>query len=715
MRDEKHSNFKAISKIAEMLSQDQLGEFVSLLPPASRKKLQTHMEQKKEHSAAAGVGGTSSLLAATVIVDVDDDTAVRDQVATRAQPDNVKLVKLHARGAVGEVFVAFDHQLSREVALKRIRPDLPQTTRRFDRFVREAAITAKLQHPCIVPVYDFHLSGQDVHYTMPLVSGETLSTLIAQTHQELGPSPRRDRWIASLRPLLVHFLAVCNAIDYAHSQNVLHRDIKPENVMIGTQGQTIVLDWGCAKEIDGGTSPDNDPLSQDTELAEILGVTLQKGMTIAGSVMGTLEYMSPEQAAGDIERIDQRSDIFGLGTTLFNLLTNQSALECAKGDTLDVDQALEAIHQGVHRRVDAVSNNVPRALTEICHRAMAFSPEDRYQSAGDLGQEIDAFLAGEPVSVYAEPVADRALRFVKRYRTTFTTLVGMLLVGFLALSFVAVQINNQRDQLATKNEQLADLNLRLTRSVATEKQLTHEATVRQQEGMQHLYDTEMLLASEAYSNPGGFGRMRELVGRWSDSQRSPFTGWEWKFLRAMGDQEQWIAAIDATGHRIVFTRDESLGRVFDFNQCQMVTLDTTKHQIVERRSLPKGVTAADLNRDQSLLALGFESGKITVLDLNNENEPVEFDGLDSAVTDVSWNIGGDYLAASDSSGELGVWQWFERKRLASASGVLNMARKRLLNWSFDGHRLSWTTGKQIRELSLDTKQESVIAEDDWIR
>ena len=714
MRDQEHSNFKAIAKIAEMLSQDQLGEFVSLLPTESRKNLRDHLEKK---NSATDAGGTSGLLAATVIVEATDDTITRDQDAAAAESENVKLVKLHARGAVGEVFVAFDHQLSREVALKRIRPDLPQTSRRFDRFVREAAITAKLQHPCIVPVYDFHLSGQDVHYTMPLVSGSNLSTLIARAHKEMDPSPRYDQWIASLRPLLVHFIAVCNAIDYAHSQNVLHRDIKPENVMIGTQGQTIVLDWGCAKEIEEGPQiQPGEPQIQDSELAEILGVEVKKGMTIAGSVMGTLEYMSPEQAAGDIERVGKQSDIFGLGTTLFNLLTNEPAIEFSQRDTQDVDHALKAVRQGMHRGVEDVSNRVPRALVEVCQRAMAFAPKDRYRSAGDLGRDVDAFLAGEPVSVYAEPVADRALRFVKRYRTAFTTLVGMLLVGFLSLGFVALQINKQRDQEARKNDQLEDLNSRLTRSVAAEKQLTHVATVREQESTQRLYDTEMLLASEAFSNPGGFGRMRELVGRWNDPQRSSFTGWEWEFLTAMGNQERWTAALDATANRIVFTRDQSLGRVFDFENRMMVTIDTMKNRIVERRSLPEGVTAADLNRDQSLLALGFENGKVTVLDLENEDEdePVELDGLDSAVTDISWNIGGDYLAASDSAGQLSVWQWFERQQVASASGVLNMARKRLLNWSFDGQRLSWTTGKQIRELAMDTKQESVIAEDDWI-
>lgn len=721
MREEGDFELDAVLRIAKLLPQDRRNEFLSLIPEETRQKLPadllaTTLGSEAEKSTTQKT--RPAYLPPTLIIEPDQHPTTTEQ--PQAPPEvgydsqTAKLIKLHAKGAVGEVYVAFDEQLSREVALKRIRPDLPHSARRFDRFVREAEITAKLQHPCIVPIYDFQHSGDDAHYTMPLVSGSNLSALISATHKDIDHQTNRYSWIASIRPLLSHFIAVCNAIDYAHSQNVLHRDIKPENIMIGTQGQTIVLDWGCAKDLDVAGS-DGGPEIEDKELAEILGVSPKKGMTIAGSVMGTIEFMSPEQAAGDGARVGKRSDIFGLGSTLFNILTNESAIEFSRDGQIDIDQALENVKQGNHRRVEQVSAQAPKPLAAICHRAMAFAPEDRYETAGELAREVGAFLAGEPVSVYKETFGDRTLRFIRRHRTAFTTLLGMLLVGFLSLTLVAVNINAQREILADQNRKTTDLNKRLIQSIETEKKLTIAAKVREKQSKQHLYETEMLLASEACSEPGGFGRMRELVQRWDDPELLEFTGWEWGHLNAVGKQEFWTEQLDVTGNKIVYTPGGLLGRVFDYDRSIMLTIDTDNKTVLAGRPLPTGTSAADLNKDQSLLAVGLQSGSVMVLDLKNDDaKPVELKKLTSAVTDISWNTGGDYLAASDSSGELAVWQWNERKLHATGSDVLNIARKRLLNWSYDGKRLSWTTGQELRELILKNGKESVIAEDSWI-
>ena len=698
-------NYEAIVKIAEMLSFDELTELAPLLSLPARMRLQQYLKEKQNQNRRANInesdtpttrdlGASYNTLPATIIVEPNEHKA-NDQHHKSVPLDGpgrqINLVKLHATGAVGEVYVAFDDQLSREVALKRIRKDLPMSKPRFERFVREAEITARLQHPCIVPVYDFQMVGQDAHYTMPLVSGSNLASLIRETHEK-ATANSGAALMSMLRPLLVHFIAVCNAIDYAHTQNVLHRDIKPENVMIGTQGQTIVLDWGCAKETEGESDVVEKYTIEDPELAAILGVEVDPGRTLAGTVMGTLEFMSPEQATGDISSIGKPSDIFGLGATLFNLLTNERSLELPL-ENRDLNQAIQAVRQGKHRRVDQVSSLVPKPLVEICHQAMAFAPEDRYRSAGELADDIDAFLAGEPVSVYSEPLFDRAIRFGKRHRTAFTTLLGMLLVGFFSLALITIRINRERSKLAVANNQLEEVNL-------------------QRE--QRLHQMEMLQASEASSEPGGFGRMVELVERWNTPERLAFTGWEWQHLSGLEKQELWTAKTNSTTNRIVFTKDQSVGRVFDYDQRQMFTIDPLGQRITGQKSLPKGVTCADFNSDQSLFALGFETGKVVVFNTADGSTTAEFKGLATAVNDVRWNVGGDYLAASDSSGKLLVWQWFERKVVASSSGVLNMPRKLLLSWSFDGKRLCWTTGKTIRELDVESGKQQTIAEDDWI-
>ena len=221
MRDDPDLDLEALVKTAELLSQDQLDQFMELIPEAARENLQIRLQQNNAETAAPSAGEDTEgmpVLPPTIIVEPgsqdtptisDRPPVVKDQ--EEQGPNNVSLVKLHAKGAVGEVFVAFDEQLSRELALKRIRPDLPHNERRNKRFVREAEITAKLQHPGIVPIYDLHKSGDATHYTMPLVSGSNLSTLVTRAHKEIGDRTRRDLWMSNIRPLLIHFIAVCNA------------------------------------------------------------------------------------------------------------------------------------------------------------------------------------------------------------------------------------------------------------------------------------------------------------------------------------------------------------------------------------------------------------------------------------------------------------------------------------------------------------------------
>ena len=658
---------------------------------------------------------------------IENGNDQEDTVALSNSETGVHLVRLHAQGAIGEVFVAYDEQLSREIAIKRIRPELPQTTRRVRRFMREAELTAQLQHPGIVPIYNLNGSPSTPHYTMPLVSGSTYSKVIKKTHGQLHPRSSREEWMAAFRPLLKHFIAVCNAIDYAHSQNILHRDIKPANIIIGNRGQTFVLDWGCAKKIGESENVDeieaDEALAEQEEMAKILGIKTTSGeLTVAGSVMGTLEFMSPEQAAGDSDRVGKHSDIFGLGATLFNVLTNQFLFDFQSTDSEDVDEALEIVKESKCQNIDECDPRVPLPLVAICNRAMEKRPKNRYSSARELAIDVDAFLAGEPVSAYQEPLFDRTTRYIKRHRTVFATLLGTFLVGFISLAFVALMINRQRENLAGKNNQLADLNSKLEKtndqladSVEKEKQLTSAVVLREQSGKQQLYETQMLLASEASSNPGGIGWMRQLVQRWSAPEFDSFRGWEWRHLDKLGHQEFWKVDLDATANHVIFTRDHSSARVFDSGNSLVITIDTDGKKILDRQKLPSNVTAVDFNRDQSLMAVGFRNGIVKVYKTQDPDAaPVVFEKLKSAVNDVRWNIGADLLATCDTSGEMVVWHWYDRKIKGTGKNVLNQQGKRLLNWSYDGKQVCWTTTTEIRALTVATEKKEVLTRDDWI-
>src|SRR5204863_8485572 len=227
----------------------------------------------------------------------------------------------HARGGLGEVFVALDEELQREVALKEIQDRFADHPESRSRFVREAEITGGLEHPRIVPVHGLgtYADGRPF-YAMRFIRGDSLKQAIERFHKadrdgQRDPSQRT----LELRKLLGRFIDVCYAIDYAHSRGVLHRDLKPGNIMLGKFGETLVVDWGLAKV--QGHSEKIDALSSEAALQPASGSEV--ALTQMGSMVGTLAYMSPEQAQGRLDLLGPATDIFCLGATLYHLLAGQ--------------------------------------------------------------------------------------------------------------------------------------------------------------------------------------------------------------------------------------------------------------------------------------------------------------------------------------------------------------------------------------------------------
>ncbi len=250
------------------------------------------------------------------------------------------ILRQHARGGLGEVFVAYDKELHREVALKEIRPDRADDSVSRARFVLEAEITGGLEHPGIVPVYGLgEFAGGRPFYAMRFIQGDSLKAAIARFHAAEGPGRDPGERALALRGLLRRFIDVCNAIAYAHSRGVLHRDLKPANVMLGKYGETLVVNWGLAKAIgraEGAMGIIAEPALRPPASS---GST----PTIAGSALGTPAYMSPEQAAGALNRIGPRSDVYSLGATLYCLLTGRAPLDEGDGD---IDEPLRRARAG---------------------------------------------------------------------------------------------------------------------------------------------------------------------------------------------------------------------------------------------------------------------------------------------------------------------------------------------------------------------------------
>lgn len=347
------------------------------------------------------------------------------------------------RGGIGRVMVAFDRSVGREIALKELIssdggkiPSLNKIKSDEVRFLREACVTGQLEHPGIVPVYE--IGGKpdgNRYYTMRLVRGVTLSQAI----KDAGTLEKRLR-------LLPHFRDICNAIAYSHSRGVIHRDIKPENIMIGEFGETVVLDWGLAK-VKGEYDTTAGDLREELNLLKVENI----GMTLKGKAIGTPAYMSPEQALGDIDAIDERSDIYSLGAVLYEILTGEPPF---KGKT--VQETLENVKSSQPVDITIFEPTSPPDLCAVVAKTLTKDRESRYQSALEVAKEIENFMSGGKIAAYEYSSWEMFKRFVVKNKS----LSVLVLVLFAVMIFASVAVfRAYRDSVG--NERTAHLNLSL--------------------------------------------------------------------------------------------------------------------------------------------------------------------------------------------------------------------------------------------------------------
>lgn len=363
----------------------------------------------------------------------DDRTAIIDsgaieQIARRRAGDSssirYQLLHSHARGGLGEVFIARDRELPRDVVLKEIQSQHLDDPTSIERFVLEAEITGSLEHPGIVPIYGFgHYSDGRPFYAMRFIRGETLGDAIRRFHEK--PRTAELHRDVQFRDLIQRFVAVCQAVEFAHRRGVIHRDLKPSNIMLGEFGETLVVDWGLAKRL--GTR-ELDPLKTLQLPRSPTTVDPSNSPTASGAVLGTPNYMSPEQAAGATDEVAPASDIYSLGATFYVLLTGRTPIEDRELPIL-----LAKVQRGEFPSPRQVDSRVPAALNAICLKAMRLLPELRYRSCREFADDLQSWLADEPVTAHAEPRAVRAARWIRRHRTLVTTLaVSVALAAVLA-------------------------------------------------------------------------------------------------------------------------------------------------------------------------------------------------------------------------------------------------------------------------------------------
>jgi WD40 repeat protein len=448
-----------------------------LLQALVAKHLELHRnDAQRSLQAVSSIGSLRGDLQALADHDIDAtltavaglSTSKQDSLSTLPyQPSfedtskRFRVIRPHARGGLGEVFLARDTELNREVALKEIQDRYSKDVESRARFMLEAEVTGGLEHPGIVPVYGLgqYADGRPF-YAMRFIKGDSLKDAIDRfydTHRSAKDFITGDVGV-EFRQLLGRFVDVCHAIEYAHSRGVLHRDLKPGNIMLGKYGETLVVDWGLAKVI--GRAEQHQSSGESTLSPETSSGSTP---TQLGTAIGTPAFMSPEQAAGDHDVLGPSADVYSLGATLYCLLTGEAPFK--NDSSLNVIQLLEKVKGGLFTNPREVNIAVPRPLEAICMKAMARQPGDRYAAPVQLANDIELWLADEPVCAYSEPKITRFFRWVRKHPTIVSTCSVTLLLLCATLSLIALVMKRSAEaergfrSLDQRRLYVADMNL----------------------------------------------------------------------------------------------------------------------------------------------------------------------------------------------------------------------------------------------------------------
>lgn len=430
---------------------------VKLINDETRKELASKANALLAKSIQSGkIGSTGESLIARTLEAIDPSgrvsrlfgiqaaagTGVSDSSDLRRAMHGYRLIRKIGQGGLGRVWLAFDESLKRYVAIKEIAQ--ADSTFAEKRFQREAVITGRLEHPGIVPIYQLgseENTGKSF-YVMRFLGKTTLHDAIMEYHERRAEG---DDDPMLIRRLLDDFVNVCQAIGHAHSRHVIHRDLKPENIAIDSFGQVIVIDWGIAKVIG--------EINLDETSTELDSSEIGSQSTMHGQVMGTPLYMAPEQAAGRIDELNERTDIYGLGAILFAILTGNAPHEESRSQSQETGSRsiLSAIASHPTPNALDIDSSVDDALAAICCKAMARKQYARYQSAMELAEDVQRWMAGEPVSAQREKFGQRVQRWVRQNQLLSQIIAASLIIACVAATTLGVAVrqshlNEQRRQ-----------------------------------------------------------------------------------------------------------------------------------------------------------------------------------------------------------------------------------------------------------------------------
>jgi WD40 repeat protein/serine/threonine protein kinase len=556
-----------------------------------------------------------------------------------------------ARGGIGRILRARDVRLGRPVALKELLdPQGPNE----GRFLNEALVTARLQHPGIVPIYEAgRWSNGEPFYAMRLVSGRSLDERLSGTKS-----------FGERMALLPHVLAVAEAVAYAHSEKIIHRDLKPANVLVGEFGETVVIDWGLAKQLSPeGPAPTAAEAPQTPAfVADSATPTFSQGdanQTLAGIVLGTPAYMPPEQAAG--RPVDERADVYALGAILYHLLVGTRPY--GGGSASEV---LDRVIAGPPPSLEKLQEGISEELLAIVTHAMAREPARRYPTALALAEDLRRFLTGQLVGVHHYSRLDLLKRFIRRNRAVVAVaaiaLAALGSVGALSVRRIVVE----RDRAEHKQ--------------AEAEAASREATVRADQ----LTLVEARTAVERFPN-----KALEWLGTLSPS----FTQWGTARVIAADAQARGLALLlrghtqgvnfvtfSSDGRWLATVSDDRSVRLWNAHTGEMRLLGSHDDEVWRTAFSPDGQRLATTGKDRTLRLWNVETGESQVLQ-----------GHAAPILGVVFSPDGRRVFTSSMDGE--VWRW----ELAGGKG------ERL------GKHEGWVASLDI---SRDSRQLVTIGKDD---
>lgn len=553
-----------------------------------------------------------------------------------------------ARGGIGRIIRARDARLRRPVAIKEL---LDTSGGSNERFVREALLTARLQHPAIVPVYEAgRWPSGEPFYAMKLVSGRSLDEVVEDAHS-------LEERIA----LLPHVLAVTDAIAYAHSEHIIHRDLKPHNILVGAFGETVVVDWGLAKDLAASASPN----AADRHHHSLPGSdSLARNLTMTGSVMGTPAYMPPEQATG--REVDERADVYALGAILYHVLAGVPPYD---GKTSV--QILAQVTSGPPVPLLQIEPKIPLELVTIVKKAMARERGARYRTAQELAEDLRRFQTGQFVSAHRYSPLELLLRFLRRYRAPLAVAAAALAVLFVAGAWGLRKIMIARD--TAEKKQLEAETERTMAAIRADELTIEQAraslerdptrTVQLLASLSGAFsDTSRarVLASDARArglsvilrghtgavNAIAFAKTGGKLATASDDHTMRLWNLATLESRALVGHadEVWKIALSPDSRTLISAGKDKTARVWN--------LDTGASRALSGHAAP--IHAIALSPDASRLATFGADGEGRLWDLRTDQDrPLE--GHTSAVETATFNQAGDRLISASTDGTVRLW------------------------------------------------------------